>query len=78
VFPITSCETASSLRPVNLALHSPAPEVAVVKEQIALNSVASAKRPFTVTVYAVSGLRPENRKEEVHSVFGSSPEVPLT
>jgi len=30
--------------------------VAVVKEQIALDSVATAKRPFTVAVYAVSGI----------------------
>jgi len=50
VSPVTSCETASRRSPVNLAVHPPAPEALVVKEQIALESVATAKRPFTVTV----------------------------
>lgn len=49
-----------------------------MKEQIALEAVAMAKRPFTVTVYAVPGVRSKNRNDEVHSVFGSSPEVPFT
>lgn len=75
---VRSCATPSRCRPVNWLVHDPTPVLLVVKLQMSENTPGVAKRPLTTTVYSVSSTRPVKRNEEVHSVLGSSPEVPLT